>query len=291
MNTMQNNAAERTGPSGGGPFSWRGLAIWLPGSTLLGVLAAWAAEDAQLYFAPLLIFPLLVGIGLGAVLVLLMRVGQVGHRPTILLGTALAALAAVAGQHFFGFLAARHRDRPQSAVIEKAKEALPELASRLPAAPPENFGEFMRQQAGRGRSIFNLFEAKGGGAWTLWTIEGLLTLAAALGVAIPAMRLPFCPRCRSWYRATRSARFSAAVIKRIASALDVDTAERIRSGRCRLLNCSSGCGPTGCELSWEDLEGNTFFAQVWLDTAARNAVVQVFDEALCEEGGGSMKDE
>ena len=73
------------------------------------------------------------------------------------------------------------------------------------------------------------------------------------------------------------------MIRRIAQVLDVETAERIRSGRCRLLSCSSGCGPTGCELSWEDLDGNTFFAQVWLDTAARNAVVQVFDEALCEE--------
>jgi hypothetical protein len=65
----------------------------------------------------------------------------------------------------------------------------------------------------------------------------------------------------------------------------VETAEQIKSGRCRLLTCSSGCGPTGCELSWEDTAGNTFFAQVWLDTAARNAVVRVFDEALCEERG------
>jgi hypothetical protein len=260
------------------------LAIWLPGCLLLGALAAWAAVDAQSYFAPLLIFPLLVGIGLGTVLVLLMRVGQVGHRPTILLGTALAVLAAVVGQHYFGFLAVRQRDRQQTTALEKAKAALPELAARLPAAPPENFFEFMRQQAGKGRSIFNLIEARDSGAWALWTIEGLLTAAAALGVVIPAMRLPFCPRCRSWYRATRSARFHAAVTNRIAQALDVETAARIRSGRCRLLNCSSGCGPTGCELSWEDLEGNTFFAQVWLDPAARNAVVQVFDEALCEEG-------
>ena len=284
MSTMQNNAAERTGPSGGGPFSGRGLAIWLPGCLLLGALAAWAAVDAQSYFAPLLIFPLLVGIGLGAVLVLLMRVGQVGHRPTILLGTMFAVFAAVAGQHYFGFLAARQRDRQQTAMPENAKAALLKLNARLPAAPPENFCEFMRRQASQGRSVFKLFEVQGGGAWALWSIEGLLTAAAALGVVIPAMRLPFCPRCRSWYRATRSARFHAAVTNRIAQALDVETAARIRSGRCRLLNCSSGCGPTGCELSWEDLEGNTFFAQVWLDTAVRNAVVQAFDEALCEEG-------
>jgi hypothetical protein len=281
MNTPNN--VDRAGPSGGGPFGWRGLAIWLPCCLLLGALAAWAAEDSQSYFAPLLIFPLLVGIGLGAVLVLLMRVGQVGHRPTILLGTAIAALAAVVGQHYFGFLTARQRDSQQTAVVEKAKEALPELAARLPA-PPQDFSEFMRQQAGQGRSVFNLFEARDGGAWALWTVEGLLTLAAALGVVTPAMRLPYCPRCRSWYRATRSARFPGEVVKRIAGVLDVETPARIRSGRCRLLTCSSGCGPTGCELSWEDLDGNTFFAQLWLDPVARNAVVQVFDEVLCEGG-------
>ncbi|MCC6125817.1 MAG: hypothetical protein IT426_12695 [Pirellulales bacterium] len=284
MNTTPNNdanAAEPSaaGPNGGGPFGLRGVAVWLPGCLLLSSLAAWAAEDAQFYFAPFLIFPLLVGIGLGAVLVLLMRVGQVGHRPTILLGTLLAALVAVVGQHYFGFLDAQKLERRETAAIEKAKAALPELAARLPPAPAENFCRFMRQQAGRGRSVFNLLEVRGGGAWALWTVEGLLTLAAALGVVIPAMRLPFCKRCRSWYRAARSARFPAAVIRDIAKVLDVETAERIRSGRCRLLNCASGCGPTGCELSWEDLDGNTFFARVWLDPAARNAVAQVFDEA------------
>jgi hypothetical protein len=282
MNAMQNNDANCAKPVGGGPFSLRGVAIWLPGCLLLGGLAAWVAVDAQFYFAPFLIFPLLVGIGLGAALVLLMRMGQVGHRPTILLGTALAALAAVVGQHYFGFLDAKEHERRQTAAIEKAKAALPDLADRLPPAPAENFCQFMRQQAGRGRSVFNLLEVRDGGAWALWTVEGLLTLVAALGVVFPAMRLPYCKRCRSWYRAARSARFPAAVIRDIAKILDVETPEKIRSGRCRLLSCASGCGPTGCELSWEDLEGNTFFAQVWLDTAARNAVVHAFDEAQRE---------
>jgi hypothetical protein len=285
MDTMQNNSAERAGPSGGGPFSWRGLAIWLPGGLMLGALAAWAAVDAQSYFAPLFLFPLLVGVGLGAFLVGLLRVGQVGHRPTILLGTVLSVLTTLGGQHYFGFLAAQQRDSKQITLNEKVKQALPELAARLPTAPPENFCQFMKQQAQHGRTIFNVIDARDGGAWALWTVEGLLTLAAALGVVIPAMRLPYCSRCRSWYRATRSARFPAAAVRRIAQVLDVETAESIKSGRCRLLSCASGCGPTGCELSWEDLEGNTFFAQVWLDPASRNEVVRVFDEALCEEAG------
>jgi hypothetical protein len=283
MNSIQNNATERHGPSSGRLFSWRGLIIWIPGSVLLGTLTAWAAVDLQyqLHFAPFLIFPLLVGVVLGAMLVLLMRVGQVGHRPTILLGTAIAAFLAVAGQHYFGYLADK-REGHQIKMPGESKETLQKVAALLPP-PPENFAEFMRQQAGKGRSIFNLIDARDGGAWILWLIEGLLTVFAAFFVVIPAMRLPFCPRCRSWYRATRSARFSAPITQRIARTLDVETGDRIRSGRCRLLSCQSGCSPTGCELSWEDLDGNTFFAQIWLDTAARNAVVQVFDEALSQE--------
>jgi hypothetical protein len=274
------NNAERAGPSGGGPFAWRGLAIWLPGSVLFGAMAAWAAEDAQSFFAPLLLFPLLVGVVLGAVLVLLMRVGQVGHRPMILLGAVLAALVAVVGQHYVAYQIDRHTVRPADSPIEKAKAAMPELADRL--SPPQTFGEFMRRQAMQGRPVLRLFDARGGGAWTLWTVEGMLTLAAALGVVIPAMRLPYCPRCRSWYRATRTARFPAAVIRRIAAVLDVETSERIRSGRCRLATCASGCGPTACELTWEDLDGETFFVHVWLDPAGRSAVARIFDEALCE---------
>jgi hypothetical protein len=282
MNDLQ-NSVERVGPSGGGPWSWASAAIWLPGSLLFGVLAAWLAVDVQRYFAPLMIFPILVGVGVGVALVLFMRLGQVGNRPTILLGTTLAVVAAVVGQHYFLYLIEKQREVPSNSAIEKAKAALPELAAQLPAGPPENFPDYLKQKAKRGRSVYH-FEAREGYAWALWAVEGLLTLVAALGVIMPAMRLSFCSRCRSWYRRTRAARFPAEAIKRIAGTLDVDISERVKSGRCRLLACSSGCGPTGCELIWEDLDGNTFYAQLWLDLATRNEVVKIFDETLCDKG-------
>jgi hypothetical protein len=284
MNESQNNA-ECERPSGGGAWNWASAAIWMPGCLLLGVLAAWLAVDVQRYFAPLLIFPLLVGIGVGVPLVLFMRIGQVGNRPTILLGTLIAVVAAVVGQHYFLYLIEKQRDVPVDAAIEKAKQALPEFAAQIPQRPPDSFLEFMKQKAKRGRSVYQ-FEAREGYAWGLWAVEGFLTLAAAVGVILPAMRLPFCSRCRSWYRRTRAARFPAEAIKRIAETLDVDITDRIKSGRCRLLACSSGCGPTSCELIWEDLNGNTFYAQLWLGPTTRNEVVKIFDETLCERGEG-----
>ena len=86
MSISQEPSAEQSGPTGGGPFNWPRLAIWLPGVLILGALAARVAVDAQFYFAPLVIFPLLVGVGLGGLLIGLMRIGQIGNRPTIILG-------------------------------------------------------------------------------------------------------------------------------------------------------------------------------------------------------------
>ena len=46
---------------------------WLAAAAGVGAVAAWLAVGAQFYFAPLLLFPILVGTGLGAASVGLMR--------------------------------------------------------------------------------------------------------------------------------------------------------------------------------------------------------------------------
>ena len=104
MNTDSDKLTEQSPPSGGGVRWMRDSLIWLPSCLFLGLLIARAAVDAQFYFAPLLVFPLLIGVLLGALLVLLMRMAQIGHRPTIIGGTLLAAGMAVLGIHFFTYL-------------------------------------------------------------------------------------------------------------------------------------------------------------------------------------------
>jgi hypothetical protein len=245
---------------------------------ILGTVTARAAVDAQLYFAPLVIFPLLVGVGLGGLLIGLMRFGQVGHRPTIILGTILAVLIATAGQHYIFYLSARESDLKQPPLMDKARQAFPELVGDHQQAPPAGILEYMRRQADRGRPLLLDYTARGWVAWLSWAIDGLLVLAGTLAVVIPAMLLPFCGRCQTWYRAIRSAHVPAAAIKQLSQILDVDFQGNIKSGRCRLICCHSGCGPTGCELYWEDTSGDTFFARVWLDAAERNLVMQVLDE-------------
>ncbi len=271
---------ELSGPRGGGPFSWRGLAIWLLGVLILGTFAARAAVAAQFYFAPLVIFPFLAGVMLGALLIGLMRGGQIGHRPTIIIGALLAVAIAVAGSHWFCYLSAGDSDNRQPQLSDEARQFLPEsLARRLPT-PPASFWEYMRQQADRGRPLLLGYIACGWAAWLSWIIDGLLVLAGTAAVLIPTMFLPFCGRCETWYRAIRSAHIPASAIKQIGRIAGVEPVERLKSGRCRLICCHSGCGPTGCELYWEDTGGDTFFARVWLDAAQRNLVMQALDQAV-----------
>jgi hypothetical protein len=283
MSTSQEPMAVVSGPSGGGPFSWRGLAIWLIGVLILGTLAARAAVAAQFYFAPLVIFPFLAGVVLGGLLIGLMRAGQIGHRPTIILGAVLAVLIAVAGSHWFCYLSARELVLKQPQLDDKARQALPELlAQRLPT-PPASFLDYMRQQADRGRPLFFDYTARGWIAWLSWMIDGLLVLAGTSAVLIPTMILPFCGRCQTWYRAIRSAHIPALAIKKIAQIAGVDPLEHLKSGHCRLICCQSGCGPTGCELYWEDTAGDTFFARTWLDSSQRNLVMQALDQVMADE--------
>ena len=69
-----------------------------------------------------------------------------------------------------------------------------------------SFGQYVQAQAHRGRPLWSGYVAQGWVAWLSWAIDALLVVAAAVAVTIPAMRVPYCNRCRSWYRTIRSGR-------------------------------------------------------------------------------------
>jgi hypothetical protein len=278
----------------GGKSGWlRDLILWLPGCLLLGGLAAWAAVDAQFFFAPLLLFPLLIGVLLGVLLVLYMRMARIGHRPTIVAGAVLAAGVTVVGMHYLAYRYHGREFEAESAKLERARQSLPpdaarRLANRL-SAPPGSFFEYMKQQADEGRPILPAYSLHDGYAWLLWIVEALVLTAGALIVVVPALLLPFCRRCHSWYRTIRGVRCPPAVLGRLAAELHVEIPPRLRSGRCRLQACLGGCGPTRCELAWEDHEGQASFARVWLHHEQRNRVMQIFDQ-YAETAGKENKD-
>lgn len=280
METGRKADRDGSGPIGGGRFAWRSCALWLPACLALGGSLAWAAVVAQGYFAPFIIFPLLVGVGLGAITVGLMRLGQVGNRPTVLLGAVLAVAVTVAGQHYIRYRAERERVGPQADNLRRAQLAFPKLTQGYEPKPPASLADYLQAQARIGRDMnISGYVARGWVAWLSWAVDGLLVLAAALAMVVPAVRMPFCSRCRTWYRVIRSGRIDARTAGRLAELAEVRPGGQPTSARYRLLNCHAACGPTGFQLSWQESGGSTFSVQAWLDAECRDRVMKVLDEA------------
>lgn len=260
-----------------GRFSWWRLPVWLIAASLLGAVAAWGAVIVQFYFAPLLLFPLLVGVGLGAMLVGLLRVAQIGNRPTLWTGAVLAVTIAVIGEHYVSYHEARHRQaRQDQETLDKARLAFPDLLKERGLDVPESFPEYMQQQAAQGRAVFG-WKIVGQAAWASWAIDGILLLIAAVAVMIPAVRQPYCNHCHSWYRTVRSGRIPEALARQVAEAAAVTIGGPFKAARFRLSNCVAGCGSTRLELSWETPDGQTFLSTVWLEPQRRDTIGQVLD--------------
>lgn len=257
-----------------GSFAWKGLLLAILVCPMFGLIWAWAAEGAQWYFAPLILFPVLLGVVVGVTVVGLVRFTQVGHRPTILLAAVLTASVAGIGPHYFSYLAAY--DRAGSAMGADASSSA-DVAALVRQMKP-SFPHYLDAQARRGRPLLHGYVAKGWLAWLSWAVDALLVVAAAVAATIPALGAPYCNRCRTWYRAVRSGRMDRSMARRLAELVRVEEVGAPRSFRYRLSACQGGCGPTRCELSWEEGGGALNLVQVWLDAAGRNRVVAILDE-------------
>jgi hypothetical protein len=258
-----------------GRFTWKGLLLFPLGAVLLAMPVALIADviQSELRFAPLLLFPIILGVGLGALLLGLMRLSHVAHRPTLVLGALLAAAVAVVGQHYLSYRSAQSR----YAELQTVRQAFPE-ATDIPVAP-DDFVSFLQDAAESGRRLWISTRVRGPWAWASWGLDAVLITAAVLAMLVPAMRLPYCNGCRSWLRAFRSGRIDGRSIAAMANVADVLVERPPKSGRYRLLGCRGGCGPTGLVLMWEDADGETYSADAWLDPQRRNRLMQIADEA------------
>ena len=273
-------------PAEPGRFSGKGLLVALLVAPLIGLAWAWTGQVIQGYFAPIILCPLLLGISVGAVVVGLVRIAQIGNRPTIVLATVLAVAVTTAGEHYCAYLSAYYWPRPS---VETNLAAEQDLSAVMRQMAP-SFGQYMQAQATRGRPLLFDFVARGRVAWLTWAMDGLLILAAALAVTIPATYVPYCNRCGSWYRTIRSGRIDAVTARRLAALVGAEEINHPRSQRYRLSACLGGCGPTRLELSWEEADGAVDLARLWLDPAVRNQVAAILD-GLADETVETINEE
>jgi hypothetical protein len=268
-------------PPGPGSFRWALLPVWLACCAGLGLLVGWAAVVARAYAAPLLLFPLVVGSVLGGLIVLAMRVLNLGHRPTIWLGALLAGLLAVAGQHYFTFLRIQRQHASQPDRLVKLRLVAPERI------PPSDFVPFLLWSADRGLPLGG-YRAQGLWVWLLWTVDGLLITLTTLLLAAITARMPYCDRCGRWYRVIRSGKWPPSLaekwpplletIRRDAAAAADSSTPLAAFHRYRMIACEGGCGPTGLILSGEDSRGRAASQVVWLDAAGRAQLATFLDQ-------------
>ena len=262
-------------PEGRAPFSAAKAMAFLPGAILLGGLVGGAAAHvtAQTHFAPLVLYPLLVGVVLGAVLFVLLRATQTANRPTVVLGAVLAVLAAVWAEHYVSYRVTVGRQEANR-QLQLARAAFgPDLGR------PAGFCDYLRSAAQHGRPLFGDWVARGRWAWAAWAVDAILLLLGTLAILLPALALPYCRDCQTWYRTIRRGRLKRPFANRLADMFQVSLPEKAATVRYRLLGCAAGCGPTGLELFWRRRRGEDHSTLVWLNPHARDEVQHVLDEA------------
>jgi len=273
MADTQNTNLSQPSPDKGGRFTWLGLVLATVGGAATGVVWAWTGEVVQSYVAPLILFPILLGVCTGLCIVGLTRLFQIGNRPTILLAAVLASAVAGLGQHYFEYLSEYSPFRPTIGGKSPAEQNLSPLVNEL----KPGFGEFLQDHAKRGRPLVGEYRVHDWAAWLSWAIDAMLVVAGAAAATIPSMRVPYCNRCGTWYRTIRHGKIDLPTARRLAELLDVEEIEQIHSPRYRLSSCQGGCGPTRCELSWEEPGGGVDLVRVWLAPEKRNQVASILD--------------
>ena len=269
MNESQEEQQVSAGAPPRAQFRFWQLALWLPLCLVHGTAVAWLAYGLQKHYAPLGLFPVFVGLGLGVTLAGLMRLVQVANRSTIVLGAIVACAAAVIGQHYFSYREQRETAMRQAAQFRIAAQAHPDLIQGSPPQPASGLVEYMRWQAVRGRPIFGKKIARGGLAWASWALDASLIFASALLVIVPALRQPYCSQCHTWFTTVRRGKLPASAAKETAKLLGIELPEGVQGGTYRIVHCQGGCGVAGFEICWELSDGGTKVKRVWVSPEDR----------------------
>ena len=141
----------------------RAFLIWLVPATVVAVAVARVSVWIQPHFSPLVLFPLLIGAALGALLCGLMQLADLNNVRLAVAGTLLIVLITAAAEHVFFYL-----DRSNEHLRKALEAGIPEEVISRPT-----FSEYMHQQAELDRMKI-----------PLWIGNAVLMAGAAGGMVI-----------------------------------------------------------------------------------------------------------
>jgi hypothetical protein len=159
------------------PERFMSIALLTAGVFLAGVLSCLAAMT-QAQWAPVLIFPALLGVIFGGALLLLKRLWPEATRAAIVAAALIGSLVLITGQHYFAY-------RQYRANYEQSRAKNPQLLL-VEEFKPMRLAEFLDYSA-RHRS-YGIWQLHGSLAWASWGLDGVLVVTAAVGVVLAGCR-------------------------------------------------------------------------------------------------------
>jgi hypothetical protein len=276
------STSNRPEPAG---FHAPSIAAWLAATIPLALGAGWLTVFVEPYFAPLVVFPLLVGSILGMGLVGWMRICGMAHRKSAALGVFVTVAAFVVAAHYFAYSRVQHRFDEQFEQFRRTRIDLGGLTEIQESTRPKSMVSFMRQAAEKGRPLAGR-TVRGAGVWLWWGLDAGLTLAGAFVPVWFALKRPFCPRCRSWFRVARGGPIDRHWACEIAGRLGMPLASS-GGAAYQLLSCRAGCAPSAFELSWNESSAGDHC--LFLDAPQREEVTTILDRAVSQSSAALPK--
>jgi hypothetical protein len=195
---------------------------WIVAGLASAVGLGWLATQVATTWSPLILFPLLLGVMLGVLLVVFMRMSQVHNGWLVYTVAILAVVLTILTQHWFLYLEAKQdMDQNLDMVRQMARQFPDEFHGNLPQ-PPANFWEYLQHDARQPRTIVVWNKEatfQGTRTWLLWGLNLAITLLTALLILHQGRNRPWCATCRSWYRTTRRGHLDRATTERLLAAL------------------------------------------------------------------------
>jgi len=274
-------------------FRWGKFFLWVGLAGLAGLgVGQWAAWVGS-YLRPMVVFPLLVGCVFGGMLVFLIRLLDLAHRGSVLVGVVFASAVCVGSEHGGYYLQTQREYERTLAEWQTKTRGLAALSSSFGQAiqqqlppPPATWGEYLRRQVEQGRRI-GPWLIQGGWVWASWAVEAALTLAAALILVGLTLRWPYCSTCQSWYRVVRQGRVPSQQLAQWREVLERDVSLSGPAPRFRLLECLGRCTPGRLELVWEDADGQVQTCPRELQAAQREKLDALWQAAASSEEDSS----